>query len=211
MFEKKSTLSVNWQRNYWNKKAPEWQMHTSFAPNDWFDSIPFCQIQAITREHLLPLDEQEFLLDVPSGATSSDYLPQFSRGRPVAGDWAKEMLKLHEYQHKAQMNLNAPFPFASEIFSAVTSFFGLRYTNAPSLVLNEMIRVLKPHGRLLIVDFENPGEKIHPEHIVTQVFSLLHIREQLTHAGMSMLQQGYNIGRATEPVGFLVGEKQLRV
>jgi demethylmenaquinone methyltransferase/2-methoxy-6-polyprenyl-1,4-benzoquinol methylase len=54
--------------------------------------------------------------------------------------------------HYAQLNAEAlPFPAAS--FDAVTIAFGLRNVTAKDAALREMYRVLKPGGRVLILEF----------------------------------------------------------
>ncbi|WP_236940683.1 demethylmenaquinone methyltransferase [Frondihabitans sp. 762G35] len=47
-------------------------------------------------------------------------------------------------------------PFGDEEFDAVTISFGLRNVNRPKVALDEMYRVLKPGGRLVICEFSTP-------------------------------------------------------
>lgn len=47
-------------------------------------------------------------------------------------------------------------PFEDESFDAVTISFGLRNVNDPMQALTEMLRVLKPGGRLVICEFSTP-------------------------------------------------------
>ncbi len=47
-------------------------------------------------------------------------------------------------------------PFADASFAAVTLSFGLRNATDPALVLGEALRVLRPGGRLFILEFSQP-------------------------------------------------------
>ncbi|NMR29581.1 demethylmenaquinone methyltransferase [Crystallibacter degradans] len=47
-------------------------------------------------------------------------------------------------------------PFADNSFDAVTISFGLRNVNEPRKALQEMLRVTKPGGRLVIAEFSSP-------------------------------------------------------
>jgi demethylmenaquinone methyltransferase / 2-methoxy-6-polyprenyl-1,4-benzoquinol methylase len=47
-------------------------------------------------------------------------------------------------------------PFPDDSFDAVTISFGLRNVNRPQVALEEMYRVLKPGGRVVICEFSTP-------------------------------------------------------
>ena len=47
-------------------------------------------------------------------------------------------------------------PFADNSFDAVTISFGLRNVNDPHRALQEMLRVTKPGGRLVVAEFSSP-------------------------------------------------------
>jgi demethylmenaquinone methyltransferase/2-methoxy-6-polyprenyl-1,4-benzoquinol methylase len=47
-------------------------------------------------------------------------------------------------------------PFADHSFDAVTISFGLRNVHRPQLALEEMLRVAKPGGKLVIAEFSQP-------------------------------------------------------
>ncbi|WP_172627230.1 demethylmenaquinone methyltransferase [Zafaria cholistanensis] len=47
-------------------------------------------------------------------------------------------------------------PFADDAFDAVTISFGLRNVNEPQKALAEMLRVVKPGGKLVVAEFSHP-------------------------------------------------------
>jgi len=53
-------------------------------------------------------------------------------------------------------------PFASDSFDRVTIAFGLRNVTNKDVALASMLRVLKPGGKLLILEFSKPAEAIRP-------------------------------------------------
>ncbi len=53
-------------------------------------------------------------------------------------------------------------PFASDSFDCVTIAFGLRNVTNKDVALASMLRVLKPGGKLLILEFSKPAEAIKP-------------------------------------------------
>lgn len=59
-------------------------------------------------------------------------------------------------------------PFADNTFDCVTIAFGLRNVTDKDLALRSMLRVLKPGGRLLVLEFSKPGnpllEKVYDEY-----------------------------------------------
>ncbi len=48
-------------------------------------------------------------------------------------------------------------PFPDNRFDAITMGFGLRNVTEPALALKEMVRVLKPGGRALVLEFSKPA------------------------------------------------------
>lgn len=53
-------------------------------------------------------------------------------------------------------------PFAESTFDCVTIAFGLRNVTDKEAVFNAVLRVLKPGGKLLILEFSKPAEAIKP-------------------------------------------------
>ncbi|MGH8042394.1 MAG: bifunctional demethylmenaquinone methyltransferase/2-methoxy-6-polyprenyl-1,4-benzoquinol methylase UbiE [Rudaea sp.] len=98
-----------------------------------------------------------------TGDIASLLLPQVgARGYVVLGDINAAMLRtgrerlldrgLVRNLHYAQLNAEA-LPFPAACFDAVTIAFGLRNVTDKATALREMFRVLKPGGRVLILEF----------------------------------------------------------
>lgn len=61
----------------------------------------------------------------------------------------------------AQVDAEA-LPFASDTFDCITIAFGLRNVTDQSSALASMHRVLKPGGRLLVLEFSKPADALRP-------------------------------------------------
>ena len=61
----------------------------------------------------------------------------------------------------AQVDAEA-LPFASDTFDRITIAFGLRNVTNQAAALASMFRVLKPGGKLLILEFSKPAEALQP-------------------------------------------------
>lgn len=104
----------------------------------------------------------ETVLDVASG--TADLAQAFAKRAGVANVWQTDineaMLKVGR-DRLANEGLITPnaladaekLPFASESFDIVTVAFGLRNMTHKDVALAEMTRVLKPGGRLLVLEF----------------------------------------------------------
>ena len=51
-------------------------------------------------------------------------------------------------------------PFADNTFDCITIAFGLRNVTDQPAALRSMLRVLKPGGKLLILEFSRPAEAL---------------------------------------------------
>ena len=61
----------------------------------------------------------------------------------------------------AQVDAEA-LPFADNSFDLITIAFGLRNVTRKEVALRSMLRVLKPGGRLLVLEFSKPHEMLKP-------------------------------------------------
>ena len=85
--------------------------------------------------------------------------------RVVAGDFTPEMLDIArrknahpaiDYVHADAMQL----PFDPASFDALTIAFGIRNVTDPAAALREFRRVLRPGGRLVILEFATPKSRV---------------------------------------------------
>lgn len=104
------------------------------------------------------------VLDIACGTGDlSVELQRSSRAKIIGTDFCRPMLAVAQ-EKTARKNLQIPFiegdgmalPFASSTFDAATAAFGLRNFANWQEGLNEMHRVLKPGGRLAILEFASP-------------------------------------------------------
>lgn len=101
----------------------------------------------------------ERVLDIAAGTGTSS--ASFARsGAAVVGvDISEGMLEEARRKHQNVEFVLADaekLPFHADEFDAVTISFGLRNVNDPRKALDEMYRVLKPGGRLVICEFSRP-------------------------------------------------------
>jgi demethylmenaquinone methyltransferase/2-methoxy-6-polyprenyl-1,4-benzoquinol methylase len=111
----------------------------------------------------------ERVLDVASG--SGDLAMAFARQAGAANVWQTDineaMLKVGR-DRLLNAGLATPnalcdaerLPFASDAFDLVTVAFGLRNMTHKDLALAEMTRVLKPGGRLLVLEFSKVHDSL---------------------------------------------------
>ncbi|MEH6548954.1 MAG: bifunctional demethylmenaquinone methyltransferase/2-methoxy-6-polyprenyl-1,4-benzoquinol methylase UbiE [Pseudomonadales bacterium] len=125
------------------------------------------------------------ILDIAGG--TGDLTAKFSRlvgsqGQVILADINDSMLKVGRDKlvdlglcgniEYAQANAES-LPFADNSFDIVTIAFGLRNVTDKDKALRSMLRVLKPGGRLLILEFSKPGNPIVSKAYDTYSFSLL--------------------------------------
>jgi len=122
-------------QRFWGSKAAAYQRAAGRIR-------PFVE-RMIVSEHL-----KEPVLSLASGPFSS----------PVSGietDVSHTMLEMNPARKKVQFDLNSSkgkFPFRDKSFSSVTLVFGSKYLNNPKKAFLEAKRVLKPGGKLVLVD-----------------------------------------------------------
>lgn len=122
--------------------------------------------RAVVR--LAEVRDGDAVLDIACG--TGDLARLFARSgadRVVGGDFCPEMLDIArakpthrgravEYLHADALAL----PFADGSFDIVSIAFGLRNVADPARAVSEFRRVLKPGGRLLILEFDRPRNPV---------------------------------------------------
>lgn len=117
---------------------------------------------------LLKYREGSRILDVATG--TGDVALEIARNTPASvritgADFCKEMVELGEVKVAASPYVGridftvAPcedLPFANNTFDSITIAFGIRNVVDRKLGLAEMWRVLRPGGRMIILEFSTP-------------------------------------------------------
>jgi demethylmenaquinone methyltransferase/2-methoxy-6-polyprenyl-1,4-benzoquinol methylase len=99
------------------------------------------------------------VLDLAAG-TGTSSLPFVDRGAFVVScDFSLGMLATGRSRHDDLAFVAGDatrLPFADASFDAVTISFGLRNVHDPGVALEELLRVTKPGGRLVVCEFSHP-------------------------------------------------------
>ncbi|WP_370644426.1 demethylmenaquinone methyltransferase [Nesterenkonia sp. LB17] len=105
----------------------------------------------------------ERVLDLAAGTGSSTEPFHDAGATAVACDFSSGMLQVGK-RRRPDMTFIAGdamnLPFADDTFDAVTISFGLRNIVDPLAGLREMLRVTKPGGRLAVMEFSDPTNKV---------------------------------------------------
>ena len=131
------------------------------------------------------------VLDIAGG--TGDLARQFSRivgetGRVVLADINESMLRVGRDRLTDQgivgnmefVQANAEcLPFPDNTFDCITISFGLRNVTDKDAALRSMCRVLKPGGRLLVLEFSKPGNPLLTKAYDIYSFGLLPIMGKL--------------------------------
>ncbi|MGK0441120.1 MAG: demethylmenaquinone methyltransferase/2-methoxy-6-polyprenyl-1,4-benzoquinol methylase [Pseudohongiellaceae bacterium] len=131
------------------------------------------------------------VLDIAGG--TGDIAAKFSKlvgpeGRVVLADINDSMLKVGRDKltdlgivgniEYAQANAEA-LPFPDNTFDCITIAFGLRNVTDKDKALRSMLRVLKPGGRLLILEFSKPKNELLSKVYDTYSFNILPVMGKL--------------------------------
>lgn len=104
----------------------------------------------------------ERVLDLAAGTGTSSVALARSGARVVAADFSPGMIAEGRRRHGHLPNVEfvqadaTDLPFADAEFDAATISFGLRNVNDPKKALREMLRVVRPGGRLVVCEFSHP-------------------------------------------------------
>lgn len=113
---------------------------------------------------LARLNESASLLDLGTGTgdLAREALAQFPQAKVVAADFTLEMMRVG--RQTGPLNFSTAdalqLPFDDSSFDAVVSGFLMRNVIDLQTALMEQLRVLKPGGRIVILDTTRPGRNI---------------------------------------------------
>lgn len=109
-----------------------------------------------TRRALNP-KPAERILDLAAGTAVSTMELRKSGATCIAADFSMGMLSQGRGRNVPLIGADATkLPFADNSFDAVTISFGLRNVNNTEAGLREMMRVVRPGGRLAVCEFSTP-------------------------------------------------------
>ena len=105
----------------------------------------------------------ERVLDIAAGTGTSSAAIARTGAEVVALDFSAGMIAEGRRKHPGIEFVQADaekLPFGDASFDAVTISFGLRNVEHPQVALAEMLRVLRPGGRVVICEFSKPPRAV---------------------------------------------------
>jgi len=176
------------------------------AQYDWVpDLFSFFQYQRWRRYLVsrLQAEPDSTILDLCTGSAGVAIQTAWThRCRVVGVDLSPKMLSRAQHNlHRKGLTCQIPLvmgraenlAFADECFNAVCVTFLLRYVDDPESTMQEIIRVLKPGGRLLSLEFGVPPNPI------ARVLWHVYTRGVLPMAGALVSQGWRNVGAFLGP------------
>lgn len=103
------------------------------------------------------------ILDLAAGTGSSSEPLRQHGADVVSADFSQGMLDVGERKFPKLKFIKADalnLPFENQSFDLVTISFGLRNTNNAAKALQELSRVTKPNGKIVLVEFSHPRNKL---------------------------------------------------
>ena len=104
----------------------------------------------------------QIILDLAAGTGSSSIVFLREGVKVVAADFSQGMLEEGRRRHpelEFVLADAANLPFADQEFDTVTISFGIRNVEKTEVALEEMLRVLKPGGKLVVCEFSRIPNK----------------------------------------------------
>lgn len=122
------------------------------------DLLSFGQDRIWRKKVLKEVDPKpgQVVLDLAAGTGSSSIVFLKPGVRVIASDFSNGMLEVGRQRHPELEFVFADamkLPFENNSMDAVTISFGLRNVEKPKVALQEMLRVLKPGGKVVICEF----------------------------------------------------------
>ncbi|MBA4248757.1 MAG: bifunctional demethylmenaquinone methyltransferase/2-methoxy-6-polyprenyl-1,4-benzoquinol methylase [Microbacterium sp.] len=105
----------------------------------------------------------ERILDIAAGTGTSSVALAKTGAEVIALDFSQGMVDEGRRRHPDLQFIQGDamaLPFGDAEFDAVTISFGLRNVQKPEVAIAEMLRVLKPGGRVVICEFSRPPMRV---------------------------------------------------
>jgi demethylmenaquinone methyltransferase/2-methoxy-6-polyprenyl-1,4-benzoquinol methylase len=105
----------------------------------------------------------EVILDLAAGTGASSIPITRAGATVVSTDLTEAMVvvgKRRHPQHDFVVGDALCLPFVDAAFDAATISFGLRNVNDPGVVLDELLRVVRPGGTLVVCEFSTPPSSV---------------------------------------------------
>lgn len=103
------------------------------------------------------------ILDIAAGTGTSSVALAKTGAEVIALDFSQGMVDEGRRRHPDLQFIQGDamaLPFGDAEFDAVTISFGLRNVQKPEVAIAEMLRVLKPGGRVVICEFSRPPMRV---------------------------------------------------
>ena len=174
------------------KKEDIYQTFNSIASTySKINGILSCGIDRYWRNVLcsqVPKNKKLKILDLATGTGDQSFtiLAKRPKVKIIGVDLAEKMLEIAKKRAQETLYLDrfklsrasaTQIPFKERSFDLVTMSFGIRNVGDPQKCFDEIFRVLKPSGKLLILEFSLPKNR------VIKSLYLLYLRYILPHIG----------------------------
>jgi ubiquinone/menaquinone biosynthesis C-methylase UbiE len=167
------------QRASWNKFSPGWKKWDDFT-------MDFLQPYGEAIIEQLDLKDTDVVLDVAAGTgePGMSIATRVNKGRVIITDLADDMLVIAHDNARRRGIHNVEFsvcdvcdlPFADNMFDAISCRFGFMFFPDLLLATREMVRVLKPGGRIAVAVWAAPEQN----RWITGITSVINKRMETT-------------------------------
>lgn len=126
------------------------------------------------------------VLDLAAGTGTSSAALASHGAHVTAADFSEGMLAEGRRRHAGNELIDfvwadaTELPFDDDSFDAATISYGLRNVNNPKQAIAEMVRVVKPGGRIVIAEFSRPSSEVvnwgytkYNRHVLPRIASLV--------------------------------------
>jgi demethylmenaquinone methyltransferase/2-methoxy-6-polyprenyl-1,4-benzoquinol methylase len=138
------------------------EVSSAYDRTNTFLSVGNDQLWRVATTRAVAPVAGERILDLAAGTGTSSAALAASGAHVVAADFSEGMLEVGRRRHAGNPRIEfvhadaTDLPFDDDAFDAVTISFGLRNVVEPKKGLDELLRVLKPGGRIVICEFSTP-------------------------------------------------------